>query len=142
MTFHPRDPNPDLEILVESRDLGGLEFTSHRALLGPAVLSVKRALRLFLRPVLNRQTGFNEATHRLVSDLVEQVARMSHEVAALHAEVEGLRLDRDELAALRAEVQLLQRENHAALDLLEGRVTDALGRIEALLSVRDEAGNP
>jgi SAM-dependent methyltransferase len=153
-SFTPELPSSireDLRLLDERRALGDVEFTSHRKMLGPAVLSVKRALRAFLTPLLNRQTEFNHATHRLLVSTLDQVDRLGVEMRAaraetvlLRAELEELqrardilreqqRTTREQLAAVRAEVRLLQGENGSALEKLEAGISDALSRLEALL---------
>jgi len=145
---HFNDLRRQLSELGQHTNLGSVGFTSHRRRLGPVVRSAKRVLHRFLGPVWERQTAFNHATQALLSGIsgqLEQLEQLSKDVAAMKRFVAAERVRREELEALRAQVLLLQRENHESLDQLEASLSESLSRLEALARSRPmgvAAGSP
>jgi hypothetical protein len=68
---------------------------SHRPGLGRLIVLARKAfyklfLKWLLRPILEQQNGFNQASARLIEDLVEAQERTAREVRQLGARVEAL----------------------------------------------------
>jgi ubiquinone/menaquinone biosynthesis C-methylase UbiE len=107
-------PNPaangrvaaDLASLQSGYTLAQIHFTSHRTVLGPVVIALKKVLRRLLTPILECQLAYNGANARLASYLCEQVEMLKSQqmeaVQTLHVElakqVEAVQVLRTELA--------------------------------------------
>src|SRR5690606_20146567 len=64
-----------LATLSALADPGNVEFHSHRASIGRAVIFVKRVLRRLLTPILDRQAAFNRAVLQAFAGLDEDLGR-------------------------------------------------------------------
>jgi hypothetical protein len=68
---------------------------SHRPRLGRLIVFARKAffhlfLKWFLRPILEQQNGFNQASARLIEGLVEEQERTARELRRLAARLEAL----------------------------------------------------
>jgi SAM-dependent methyltransferase len=161
----PFDEGPaaaDLALLHSGYDIGDVSFVSHRPLIGPVVVAVKRALRKLLTPILERQMAYNAASTRVTTHIKDWVgtlyrqqsaldrnqaqlrdeirAQLRHDTQALHQEL------RSETQALRQEaleVQTqLRHDTQAREDMadLQARLSEDLARQSQMLDVVRGAG--
>jgi hypothetical protein len=68
---------------------------SHRPRLGRLIVFARKAffhlfLKWFLRPILEQQNGFNQASARLIEGLVEEQERTARELRRIAARLEAL----------------------------------------------------
>jgi hypothetical protein len=82
---------PDLARLRASYDIYHAPITSHRRLLGRAIVAGKRWLRRLLSPVLQQQVAFNAAATAAIEDLHRALAAEAARTAQLRDEVRRLR---------------------------------------------------
>jgi SAM-dependent methyltransferase len=97
---------PDFAHLQSVGDLRKISFTSHRWLLGPLIIAVKKMLFTLLTPLLERQATYNAASARALADIgtgmewrqthalraaTEQLSALERGHRQLHAELSDLR---------------------------------------------------
>lgn len=146
--FDNGQPAPDFARLQSLGNLGKVSFTSHRRLLGPLVVAVKKTLLKLLTPILERQAAYNAASARAMADIgtwmqtlerrqthalqaiTEQLSGLERSHRRLHAEVSDLRAHLSEEMA-RASGDLFAR---VAEDVV---ARDSQRRQEALATASD-----
>src|SRR5262249_2567581 len=69
----------DFASLRSGYDAYSLQFTSHRRILGPLVVFVKKILRQLLTPILNHQVSYNTVNTRVTTRLGEQLVALTHQ---------------------------------------------------------------
>src|SRR5262245_25569435 len=72
-----------LASLHHDHDIYRMHFTSHRRVLGPFVLAVKKTLRQLLTPILVRQASYNDANTRVIAYLMERLAALEARLGGL-----------------------------------------------------------
>jgi 2-polyprenyl-3-methyl-5-hydroxy-6-metoxy-1,4-benzoquinol methylase len=73
----------DFASLHATYDVYNLQFTSHRRILGPLVIFVKKILRQLLTPILTHQVTYNAVNTRVATRLGEKLAALNHQ-AQMH----------------------------------------------------------
>lgn len=73
----------DLASLHTDSAIAEMHFTSHRKVLGRLVILLKHGLRKLLTPLLERQTAYNAANTRLLSDVYEQIEFLRQQIEIL-----------------------------------------------------------
>ena len=73
----------DFASLHATYDVYNLQFTSHRRILGPLVIFVKKMLRQLLTPILTHQVTYNAVNTRVATRLGEKLAALNHQ-AQMH----------------------------------------------------------
>jgi hypothetical protein len=101
----------DFAHLGSSYDIKHVPLSSHRSLVGPLVVAIKKALRMLLTPILDRQVAYNAANVRVTAHLREWIEALDGQYALIRGQIEILERSR-------AEAQLEVRE-------LESRLTSA-----------------
>lgn len=98
----------DLASLQSTYDVYHIPITSHRGVLGPAVVLTKKVLRRLLSPILLRQVAYNAANTRVVTHLKDEFeAYGRREAESLAVQAHALQLVRERLATLdQGQVQL------------------------------------
>jgi SAM-dependent methyltransferase len=81
----------ELSSLQSTREIRYFHLTSHRKLLGPLVLSAKKAARKLLTPSLERQSEYNTANLRLVQHFWEQAAALQKSNGELAEQITEVR---------------------------------------------------
>ncbi len=106
----------DLASLQSGYNVSQIHFTSHRTVLGPVVISLKKVLRRLLTPILERQLAYNGANARLASYLCEQVELLNSQ------QMEAVQTLQVELAGQVEAVQVLRTELARQLQEFEHRL--------------------
>jgi SAM-dependent methyltransferase len=113
----------DLASLHNDHNISSMNFTSHRRVLGPLIVSVKKTLRQLLTPILIKQASYNAANTRVTAHLMERLAALDEQ----QKQVQGQELPQQQQALVALEGRLGRLEGQQqALVALEGR----LGRLE------------
>jgi hypothetical protein len=89
MSIPGGDLKEDLDTLHRMVDTYSIPLTSHRQVVGAALVFVKRVLRKMLKPVFMRQVAYNEANTRVVQTLASEIQRLATEVERLAAQRPG-----------------------------------------------------
>ena len=84
-------PGPDVARLRASTDIFHAPITSHRPLLGRAIVAFKGWLRRLLSPSLQQQVAFNAAATAAVEELARTQAAEAARAEQLRGEVQRLR---------------------------------------------------
>ena len=136
----------DLAILHSGYDVYHIHFTSHRRILGPLVVFVKKVLRQLLTPILTRQVAYNAANARVATYLKEQIEALGQQQAQIVQILEDRFAQlRDEIQAahaqefqrLRGELEAHLQQQAQAIQALEGRLAQL--REEVLATPRGQA---
>lgn len=106
----------DLAFLHSGYDVGHIHFTSHRRILGPFVVLVKKMLRKLLTPILTRQVAYNAANTRVATHLKEQIEALGQRQAQLREQV--LATQAQELQAMREQIFRAERKLRRILYVL------------------------
>ena len=120
----------DFASLHATYDVYNLQFTSHRRILGPLVIFVKKILRQLLTPILTHQVTYNAVNTRVATRLGEKLAALNHQ-AQMHegfltSEGQAMQAVQAQLAAF--EQQMRQRDDmltahaEAMQEHLDGRI--------------------
>jgi 2-polyprenyl-3-methyl-5-hydroxy-6-metoxy-1,4-benzoquinol methylase len=120
----------DFASLHAAYDIYNLQFTSHRRIIGPFVIFVKKLLRQLLTPILTHQVTYNAVNTRVATQLGEKLAALNHQ-AQTHEEL--LTSEGQAVQAMQAQLtafgqQMQQREDrltaHAeALQAVQAQLT-------------------
>jgi SAM-dependent methyltransferase len=139
--FDEGSAEADLASLHSGYDIRDVSFVSHRPLIGPFVVAVKRAVRKLLTPILERQVAYNAASARVTTYIKDWVDTLFRQQAALDR---NQALLRDEFQAqLRHETQALRQgvlaaESRVAAQAQEAMAAQALLRDEFQAQLRHE----
>jgi O-antigen chain-terminating methyltransferase len=90
----------DFVALHTSYDLQQLRLSSHRWILGPLLVAVKKALRKLLTPVLDQQVAYNAANVRMITHVKASLEALDDQYALISAQLETLERDRADLQDL------------------------------------------
>lgn len=133
------------------QDILSVSFTSHRLLVGPFLIRLRRFVRELLIPIFSRQKDFNSATVDLAEMLQGQISGSNTVVEALKIELSTLETLTKEANRLRASdlTRLLtsveerndglraQLESfRSKLDLLDSRLNEVSNAAEQLSALR------
>jgi hypothetical protein len=83
----------DLGHLHATHDLRDLRIESKRALMGPAIVRLKRAIQRSLHPLQESQSVWNGANARVVTFLLRQLSAQARAIEKLEDEVARLSAD-------------------------------------------------
>jgi O-antigen chain-terminating methyltransferase len=110
-------------LLHSLHDIQAISFESHRRLLGPVVVLLKRILRKLLTPILDRQVAYNAAAAAAIGRLDR---RLNQERLAMERRLRELGTATLEAQrAQRTEMVEAQRQLHEEVLAVESRVLDA-----------------
>jgi SAM-dependent methyltransferase len=116
----------DFDFLNNSYDIYHLDFTSHRKGIGRAVVFIKKILRQFLTPILERQLALNAANARVASYLWDQLAVLQDQQAVMQEQqvaMQEQQVAMQEQQAVMQEQQVAMQEQQAAtLQALHGEI--------------------
>ena len=141
--------SPDFRPLQAVGDLRRVVVTSHRRLLGPVIVAIKRGLLKLLTPLLEQQAAYNAAAIRAIADAdhrmralelrhAQALARSEEQPGASIADVRAQL--RDEVAHLRGDLVARIVEDagvrHAAL---RGEVMAAVSALREELAAQAQA---
>jgi O-antigen chain-terminating methyltransferase len=131
--------SPDFGHLPSLGDLGTVSVTSHRRLVGPLIVAVKRLLLKLLTPLLEQQAAYNAAVIRAIADTDNRMQALGWHTQALargqaqlEADVSDLRRVLDDVARVRDDLA------HVTDDLARVR-GDVLARIVEDVGARHAA---
>jgi len=136
----------DLASLHSGYDVYHIHFTSHRRILGPFVVFVKKVLRKLLTPILERQVAYNAANARVITYLKEQIDGLGQQQAqfsSLKEQVDALREQQAQFSSLKEQVDALREQQAQALQVMRERISRAerkLNRILYFLTDGQEVG--
>ena len=124
----------DFAYLHSGHDIRRVSFVSHRPMLGPLVVAVKKALMQLLTPILDRQASYNAASTRVTTHIKEWIGTLHHEQvqadAALTIRMETIERSqaplRDSHALLQERVVALESQLRQELVATESRLREML----------------
>lgn len=87
----------DLSVLHSSHDIYRINLSSHRKILGPFVVALKKIIRQLLTPSLERQVAYNASNARVVTSLKEHLVSLGQQQA-------------QSIQAVRAEIAILEQQ--------------------------------
>jgi 2-polyprenyl-3-methyl-5-hydroxy-6-metoxy-1,4-benzoquinol methylase len=111
----------DLAALQSNQDIYHIPFTSHRKFLGPLVILVKKVMRQFLTPSLERQSAYNAINNRLTLHLWQQAEALQKIARELGEQLYGVRQE------LAEQLGGVHQEQGAALQSLRLDLVEQLG---------------
>ncbi len=79
----------DLASLNSGYDIQQVSFASHRRILGPLVVAVKKALGKLLTPILERQIAYNAASVRVVNHVRDSIETLNRRQAQINDQIEA-----------------------------------------------------
>jgi SAM-dependent methyltransferase len=114
----------DLGSLQRTQDLADVRFSSHRKVVGEAIIYAKKLVHQLLTPVLERQSAYNAVNTRLTSYLCDRVERMEGQVASA---LDALRAEETAfLDALRetviGQLETVRQQQASALQVLQEEI--------------------
>lgn len=117
----------DLSYLHAAADIQNIPLTSHRPVVGSAVVAVKKVLQQLLTPILNRQVAYNSASALALTQTREELAALDlrQGQAAQTAE------------SLARQVESLARQ----VEPLARQVESLARQVDGLLRAQVEAGD-
>jgi hypothetical protein len=113
----------DLECLHSGYDIEHVPFSSHRRIVGPLVVAIKKALRKLLKPLVDRQVAYNAANMRVTMHIAEWIEALDDQYVLASSQIEALERGHAELQELMSRTQLDVQEiesnflNRARLEL-------------------------
>lgn len=114
----------DFAYLGTGQDIQDVPIASHRRLVGPLLVTLKKVFRKLLTPYLDRQVAYNAANARVTRYLAEWMEELDGQYARVTRQVETLERGRVELQELtsraRRELQEIE-EIRAQLRASSGR---------------------
>jgi hypothetical protein len=119
----------DFAYLHSGYDIQHVSFVSHRRILGPLVVAVKKALRKLLTPILERQIAYNAASVRVTTHIKDWIDTLDRQHALIGEQMETLERRRAELEDMTSRTQVEVRTVEAGFRDL---------RDNALLKLRQE----
>jgi len=148
----------DLASLHNGYDIYRMHFTSHRRILGPFLVFVKKTLRQLLTPILVRQASYNAANTRVIVHLMKQMVALDEQqrevqgkelpqqaLAGLEGRLGGLEeqlaqvranvLPQQALAGLQQRVDTISQAQEQALRIIRERVSRAERKLRRILHV-------
>jgi SAM-dependent methyltransferase len=102
----------EFDFLENSYDIYHLDFTSHRKGIGRAVVFIKKILRQFLTPILERQLALNAANARVASYVWEQLAVLREQQVAMQAQQVAMQAQQ---VAMQAQQVAMQEQQQVAI---------------------------
>jgi SAM-dependent methyltransferase len=137
----------DLASLHTDHDIYSMHFTSHRRVLGPLIVSVKKTLRQLLTPILIKQASYNAANSRVVAHLTERLAALEEQqrqvqgealpqqqaLVALEGRLGRLEERQQALVALQQQVGTISHPQEQALRIMRERVSRAERKLRRIL---------
>jgi SAM-dependent methyltransferase len=106
----------DFAYLHSGYDIQHVSFVSHRRILGPLLIAVKKVLRKLLTPILERQTAYNAANVRVTTHIKDWIASLDRQhTLTLAGQSQALHeLRQETLAAQSQALHELRQETLAA----------------------------
>lgn len=103
----------DFAYLHSGYNIQHVSFASHRWLIGPLLVAVKKTLRKLLTPILERQTAYNAANGRVTTHIKDWIDSLDRQHALVSEQMETLERRRVELQdmASRTQVELRKVES-------------------------------
>ena len=101
----------DFAYLHSGYNIQHVSFASHRRILGPLVVAVKKALRKLLTPILERQSAYNAASARVTTHIRDSIEALNRQHALVSEQIETFeRRQADVLFKLREEILAAQSQ--------------------------------
>jgi 2-polyprenyl-3-methyl-5-hydroxy-6-metoxy-1,4-benzoquinol methylase len=124
----------DFASLHATYDVYNLQFTSHRRILGPLVIFVKKILRQLLTPILTHQVTYNAVNTRVATRLGEKLAALNHQ-AQMH---EGfLTSEGQAMQAVQAQLAAFEQRMRQRDDMLTAHA-EAMQAVQAQLAAFEQ----
>jgi 2-polyprenyl-3-methyl-5-hydroxy-6-metoxy-1,4-benzoquinol methylase len=124
----------DFASLHATYDVYNLQFTSHRRILGPLVIFVKKILRQLLTPILTHQVTYNAVNTRVATRLGEKLAALNHQ-AQMH---EGfLTSEGQAMQAVQAQLAAFEQRMRLREDMLTAHA-EAMQAVQAQLAAFEQ----
>jgi 2-polyprenyl-3-methyl-5-hydroxy-6-metoxy-1,4-benzoquinol methylase len=124
----------DFASLHATYDVYNLQFTSHRRILGPLVIFVKKILRQLLTPILTHQVTYNAVNTRVATRLGEKLAALNHQ-AQMH---EGfLTSEGQAMQAVQAQLAAFEQRMRQRDDMLTAHA-EAMQAVQAQLTAFEQ----
>jgi 2-polyprenyl-3-methyl-5-hydroxy-6-metoxy-1,4-benzoquinol methylase len=124
----------DFASLHATYDVYNLQFTSHRRILGPLVIFVKKILRQLLTPILTHQVTYNAVNTRVATRLGEKLAALNHQ-AQMH---EGfLTSEGQAMQAVQAQLAAFEQRMRLREDMLTAHA-EAMQAVQAQLTAFEQ----
>jgi O-antigen chain-terminating methyltransferase len=78
----------DLAYLHSGYNIQHVSFASHRRIVGPLLVALKKVLRKLLTPILERQSAYNAASARVTTHIRDRIETLAHQQALVSEQLE------------------------------------------------------
>src|SRR5258705_13701387 len=80
----------DLAYLHSGYNIEHVSFTSHRRIVGPLLVAIKKVLRKLLTPILERQSTYNAASARVTTHIRDRIETLARQQELVSEQLETL----------------------------------------------------
>ena len=134
--FDDGQATADFGSLHSGYDIRNVSFVSHRPLVGPLVVAVKKTLRKLLTPILDRQVAYNIAIIRVTAHIKEWIGtldrRQTQAILTVNKEMETIGRSLTQLRDKTSDAQGELRQDILALESqLRGELTTRTEELRA-----------